>query len=714
MQYSPEALKSFANRLAQVAVSEDGSDLVRMLRASGMLDPFENHAGNASAAAAKQATPDRVGIWIRSKEGETSFVRSTDKLNEWNLWANLPRIESKRGKKRVVLLGESVARGYLYDPQFTPAMALEKSLQFQMGKDAVEVIDLARTNLKWEIQDVARQAALLEPDLVVVFAGNNWNVQLTNLTDIPYLDTTLRTQGAVGLKHSMEERLAHDVSNLVNEIASFYQERNIPLVWIVPEFNLADWREALTNVPLLPDDLNGKWISLLEAAQKALEDDDLSAAYDLASDMVSLDQGLNPAGPYILADCSRRQANFDEARYWLEKARDAAIWDFSKVVSPRAYSVTQNALRTEVLKYSNSVIVDLPQVFKKHLAGGIPDRRLFLDFCHLTVEGIEVAMAEVSRSVLRLWKIDNCQTTLPAQNTIPDRQVKAEGSFLAAVHNAHHHQCPEIVSYHCQQSIRTWPKMAQVMIRFIDIQTRQTPMLMCKSAEEMAALGSPLIPNYLLRKNTQQLDIILLDAAVEALKTVGVDFVDKLTKLRCQEHGISRRERNLLDYYYCSATGQAQELMWVMPRQLEALQRKTHNYYKAYWHLSKFVFIAEPDTPAALTFTCRVPRSTETERIISVCVNGQRVACFEAHPNWRTWDIFVPSSVTREGLNEISVRWPIPSDFSQESHRMQMQDFGDGMPEVFHVFGEIHALIASRVQDIATDVELSETALTHS
>jgi hypothetical protein len=45
------------------------------------------------------------------------------------------------------LIGESVARGYLYDPQFTPAMALEAILQAQLGHNAVEVIDLARTDL---------------------------------------------------------------------------------------------------------------------------------------------------------------------------------------------------------------------------------------------------------------------------------------------------------------------------------------------------------------------------------------------------------------------------------------------------------------------------------------------------------------------------------------------------------------------------------------
>jgi hypothetical protein len=57
-------------------------------------------------------------------------------MHEWDWWANLGRIEPKEaGRARVVLIGESVARGYLYDPQFTPAMALEMMLEPYFGKE---------------------------------------------------------------------------------------------------------------------------------------------------------------------------------------------------------------------------------------------------------------------------------------------------------------------------------------------------------------------------------------------------------------------------------------------------------------------------------------------------------------------------------------------------------------------------------------------------
>ena len=41
-------------------------------------------------------------------------------------------------------------------------------------KDKVEVIDLARTNLGYEVRELALAALQLEPDIAIVFAGNNW------------------------------------------------------------------------------------------------------------------------------------------------------------------------------------------------------------------------------------------------------------------------------------------------------------------------------------------------------------------------------------------------------------------------------------------------------------------------------------------------------------------------------------------------------------
>src|SRR5690349_7501867 len=135
-----ESSKSFANRIARSAVSRDATQLVRLLHVSGLV--------GGPAVAPAENDGDNVGIWApKVVNGRVAFVRRAETMADWTYWADVQRIEPKSDKVRVLLIGESVARGYLYDPVFNPAMALQQILESQFGADKVEVIDLARTNL---------------------------------------------------------------------------------------------------------------------------------------------------------------------------------------------------------------------------------------------------------------------------------------------------------------------------------------------------------------------------------------------------------------------------------------------------------------------------------------------------------------------------------------------------------------------------------------
>src|SRR5579864_2224495 len=174
----PELLKSLSNRLAHSAMLPEQRELTGMLRFAGLLGPRSYSPGpNSPAARGDSAKADRVGIWVRQSE-DGHFVRSTEMVDEWLLWANLQQIEKKGRKLRVILIGESVARGYLYEPEFTPALALRMVLEARMGKDQVEVIDLARVNLGLSVIDLALSALALEPDAAIIFSGNNWRCPL--------------------------------------------------------------------------------------------------------------------------------------------------------------------------------------------------------------------------------------------------------------------------------------------------------------------------------------------------------------------------------------------------------------------------------------------------------------------------------------------------------------------------------------------------------
>src|SRR5690348_4884932 len=87
--------------------------------------PPQVSASDRSAAPA--AVRDVVGIWRRQEEhGESVFVRDTT-IEDDMFWADVERIGPKRGR-RIVLLGESVARGAFSDPLFTCKSALDAYL----------------------------------------------------------------------------------------------------------------------------------------------------------------------------------------------------------------------------------------------------------------------------------------------------------------------------------------------------------------------------------------------------------------------------------------------------------------------------------------------------------------------------------------------------------------------------------------------------------
>ncbi len=701
MRTPPETLKAFCNQIAAATLAPESRLLARRLRLAGMLGETFLPTGKPEPAppAGREEPPadvDRVGIWER-RRGEAHFARRMDRAREWNFWANAARIEPKGRKRRVVLIGESVARGYLYDPQLTPAMVLQAILERRMGEE-VEVIDLARTDLRFEVGELARAALLLEPDAVVLFCGNNWNVPFEPpVAERALVNSMVRAEGIPGLKRFVEEKIAARGRSLVSEVSSLYRARGIPVVWLVPEFNLGDWRDPVTHAPHLPGTANRDWLEHWQAARRSFDAGDLQQAAEQARRMVEIDQGVVAAGLYLSAECSARAADSPAARRFLELARDAVIWDVSRHVTPRPYGVVQEVLRAAASR-PGSTVVDLPQVFRDYLGGAIPDRRLFLDYCHLTATGIRVAMAAAASHVLRAQRVEASWSELIDERIALSPQLEAEAAFLAAIHNAHWGQGRDIVHHYCSLAARTWPAIAGVMTRFIEIQTRRAPMLMCRATEELAGIASQQIQRYILYGDDQRLDRLLTDAVAGSLEEIGVEAREGLELLRREEHSLTRGRTDLLDFYYSSDSRQPQEAMWAMPRQEGDGRFEKSDFYRAYGLDSRFVFVGDAGRPVQLLLTCRLPGGPALRARLLLSVNDLPQAELEIGGAWETWELTIPGEAVREGVNEVALRWPLPELAGLSGEAELAQAFADPeltAPELFPCFGEIHAFTAT-------------------
>jgi len=727
MERPPESLKSFADRIAQAAASEEADELVRLLRISGLTGPIANrpvHYGSEDAPTSIRASEPGVapqqsrfiGIWEkRTENGKPIFVRGLDSIETWHFWANVGRIEPKSSKLRVLFIGESVARGYLYDPSYTPAMVLQTMLEEHYGKDQVEVIDLARTNLSFEIRELALAALQLEPDVAVFFAGNNWDkkTSLPTFSDLANMNKAIETEGMAGVKRVADEYIERTARTIVKDVVSEYKNAGIPVIWLIPEFNLYDWREPFTNAPYLPDDRNRQWIAAMKEAQQAFSAGDYPKAEQHAARAVALDQGTTAAPYYILSECREHANDIDGARKYLERARDAQSWDNSIMYIPKNYDIAQRILR-EQLPQHDVQVVDMPLVFKQYLNGGIPGNRMFVDYCHMTSEGIQIAMGHAASCVLRALKgIEQPWHTLIGEHTAPAAETEAEASFLAAIHNAHRYQRFKMVRHFCARAVGYSKHIAEIMLNYMELQVlNKAPLRMSEAELQIFNLGSPLIHHYLFRNNDKRLDKTLLTAIVDALEEAGIPARERLEQLYREEHSTRVDQTDLLHPFYIQSADQ--------PHELEALcwpiARVDYDprYYRAYWTESKFVFIGEPGHAVHLSMTARLSKYADDEGRITLDCNGKPQVELNLSREWSAWTMTIPGDVVRDGLNVIEIHWPIPDKFRTDDALAEVMSKMCQLkyPEYYPIFGEIHVFTASNAAQVAeTPHELMEVAV---
>ena len=633
----------------------------------------------------------RVGIWKRTSiNGEDVFVRDEAAFHEWHLWANIARIPPKRTSRRIVLLGESVARGYLYDPAYNPAKVLKKILESHLGQGAVEVVDLARTSIEMEIREVAIAAAALQPDVVASYCGNNWNYRHpTDPLGAGILGAVIRDRGVAGLKGHAETVLRRRAEQVIDNISAFYAADGIPVLWITPEFNLGGWRDPAANAAHLPGDRNEQWLAHHATARAALSAGDREGAAKAALQMIDADQGTSAAGYYILAECGVGSDGSGDVRTALEAARDASNWDTAVSLTPRISSTVLSVLR-ERSRMRGGLVVDSADLFRDHLNGEIPGRRMFLDYCHPTSEGIRVTMAAVASILLDVFgaKTATWREILP-QAPQPTADVESEAYFLAAIHNAHWWQDSATVEHYIAESLRFSTHLVPLMTAFVEQQARRIPHMLSRSAETIFESGSVQIQQYLFGREHECLDPLICAVIVKGLRRIGVEPVPRLDRLWREEHSPENGPLDLLEYYYLSATRQPHEVEWVVP----GSQSRDRDYYKAFSPVSRFCFVGKAHHSVVLDITWRVPHAAKIEESVQVRVNEHPLGVLLGGTTWTRHEIIVPESLVCDCLNEVVLEWPSPAFPGNAAIQAASEAAAVGAtPDLYCSFGDLHAL----------------------
>jgi hypothetical protein len=681
--------RALAQELADLLSGVEGQRTARLLQMAGMLaaPPPAPPTPVFPSPQALRSLPEPISIWIPQEDG--TWVRP-DPGPFGDHYATRKVLAKKTSELplRVAFFGESAAAGYLYAPHLTPAQVLEGQLRAAIGRDDFEVIDLARTNETLPtLAATVRASIQIQPDMLVLFAGNNWNLLETPEVS-PYAPSIrARQRFAEALREGFddplrlaEEELRRTAEGTFELIALIAGAVGIPVVVVVPEVNLADW-ETRQPVVSLPGQRVAEWHRLYREAL----DSEPEEAIRIADRMKGLDGGRCPTTWRLLARARTALGDVEGAREACLAEVDSARYPTLAFLSaPQATTQARELLRQACRRY-DFTCVDLREVFTEHTGSNLPGRRLFLDYCHLTREGIQVAMAAVAAEVLRLSGMTDADedwrsllARLPAPSISPEAEATAR--LGAAVHSAHRLLSvgpkQEILEHWCRSALAASPGVESAMLDLLEARCAPGPAVL--TAAQQRNLASPY--RLLLQHGWRwdHLDADLIEVLLRVLKRPA-------PRMLVENHGVRPEGIDLADPFY---HWEPLERFYPEVMDLEDLPRR--GTYRSPWPESSFCLIVDRRRRVEIELIARLPDEGEVEPV----VNGTALQSLYFDDQWLRHGFTVPATLLRPGLNRLTLRWPSPEleddPFEPVIERLELGRAADLHP----VFGEVFSLIA--------------------
>ena len=636
--------REIAERLAEALSTPDGFRTLRLLQEAGVvkdpLTPALSHGGE------REKGPEPISVWV--PEGGV-WIRP-DPLPLGDHFATRKVLKKKEEELplRICFFGESVAAGYLYAPHLTPAQVLEA----QLGPD-FEVIDLSRTNETLpSLAATVRASLQIQPDMLVIFAGNNWNLLETPAIS-PYAPSVqARQRYAAALREGIEGpvRLAEEELRQVAEgafelIALIARTVKIPVIVVIPEVNLADW-ETRQPVMRLPGDGVARWHAFYREGN--------------AQAMLELDGGSCPTTWRLLGKQKLETGDVEGAQKAFQAEVDSARYATLGFLSaPQATTQARGLLR-ELSRKHGFAAVDLRELF-----GPLPGRRFFLDYCHLTLEGIRIAMAAVAAEAVRLSGID-----AEPSEILLSPEAEATALFGAAIHSAHRllatvRPKQEVLKDWCREALAVCPEIEQAMRDLLEARSATVPAVL--TAAQQRNLASPF---RLLLQHGWRWDWLDADL-LEAMEMLPLPTAPKDAELELWDP-LERFFPEVMD--------------------LEDLPRR--GTCRSPWPVSSFCLPADGTRDVDLELTARLPEGGQGE--VEVAVNGARIGSLAVRERWTRGSLRIPAAMLKQGLNRIDLRWPDPLPAGEDPFKMVIDRLDLGLEADLHpVFGEVFTLLAT-------------------
>ncbi|MCC6749137.1 MAG: hypothetical protein IT371_15860 [Deltaproteobacteria bacterium] len=703
--------------LAGLLTGPDGLRTVRLLQATGTLTspPMEglpasgegdgggdvaSSGPEASSSEEDEATP--IGIWnpVRGEDGELRFERSYEPhINCDEDWSCRQTLYPRRGPLpiRVCYFGESAAAGLFHLPERTLASLIEDQLQALRGPGIFEIIDLTRiAQTPSGTVEIALEALQLKPDIMVFMTGNNWPIRTHAHLDVSSAQghaEFVREGGIPELARAMVRRSATYSDDTIHNLNEIVTVAGIKGVFVIPEDNLADW-EARQPVCWLPGGGTAAWHALYQKGQDLLAAGEYREVVSLAERMIELDGGMCASSQHLLGRALLGLGQWDEAERAFRRDAAASGWD-ATIEFPARLIEEQAAIFRESEALDGWTRVDLPKVFAEYTGGPVPGRRLFLDYCHMSYEGLRVTAAAVAAGVLRAaGSTDEREVEWrqvlehgPALNP-PSAELRARAYLHAASHNVDalnsRARRGDLADFLLEQAVTLSPSILDTMVDFALARLARCSPVLAGGARRV--YGSPYgfsTKPYGLR----ELSGPTIRAILRTLERHGRSGEQIVEAVLRTTHGRRSDGLDLADEFYC-----------------DSVVRTSHGgtigapfALRAWWPDSSFFLPTEGGKTLEAEITLRLSPASHRDaspRSVGVLVNGQACGTISVATGWTTGRVRIDAGLVRRGINDLVLRWPLVTREGEGPIAELVERLERGLPAHFHpVFGEVASLV---------------------
>ena len=642
--------------------------------------------------------PEVIGIWRRVPGvNGVEYVRDAT-LDDDNFWSRAERI-GPRTRSRVVLLGESVARGAFVDPLFTCASALQDCFEARRPGQ-IEIVDLARNGLTApRLLQMTAEALALAPDAIVLFAGNNWLLQPSAI-DRAGLASAIETGASWGeVGRFFREALRRQVADLLFALAETARPARVPLLFVIPTNNARDSRgPSEWHNPLLSTAEQSQIEEELATAETLLAAGEYDGAGRLAARVADRDV-VNVRARQIRAECALAAGDKAAAAQWFGEADDARL--YVPLMGLLPCGPTLSAAIREAAAAEGVATIDLRDVFLRAQDGVPPGRELFLDQVHMTPLGIRLAMAAVAD---RLWPMLGHAAgagDLPVDVPMSiDPAAAAQGHFMAALlHGAV--DDAELAAYHAREAVRHEREMAPLMRSLVRMMLSGAPGMyheafarVAQAAERFPGLRLALyrIP----AAAAQPVYIELPRALAAAAETVVPGAIDECEQF-LRETVLREGRRVSLLRYVRQRTDAA------------AWSGREPCYVRSFRRRTEFLVRCGEPRDLDVAIVARTGPDCEGDAAAALLVNGRLAHRWQVGPAWSRTTCTIPASLlgdgdgdgdgAADGVIEMAILWADPGLDRTARARAVTGMFragaldGAGFPTTLYtVYGEVFSL----------------------